>query len=75
MPLNVAVKRNTQCFFLLLEKVCRRFTVVVLLLIIIACCLLFGADATKSGLNGCLTVGIAFLFILALIQVFIDAVV
>lgn len=48
---------------------------IVILLIIIACCLLFGADATKSGLNGCLTVGIAFLFILALIQVFIDAVV
>ncbi len=48
---------------------------IVILLIIIACCLLFGADATKSGLNGCLTVGIAFLFILALIQGFIDIIV
>lgn len=75
MPLNVAVKRNTQCFFPLLEKVCRRFTVVVLLLIIIACCLLFGSDATKSGLDGCFTVGIYILFILAFIQLIIDLIV
>lgn len=48
---------------------------IVILLIIIVCCLLFGADATKSGLDGCLTVGIAFLFILAFIQLIIDLIV
>ena len=38
---------------------------IVVLLIIIACCLLFGADATRSGLDGCFTVVIAFLLIIS----------
>lgn len=41
---------------------------IVVLLIIIACCLLFGAEATKSGLNGCLTVGLIIIFFLAILS-------
>lgn len=48
---------------------------VIILLIIIACCLLFGSDATKSGLDGCFTVGIYILFILAFIQLILDLIV
>lgn len=39
--------------------------IIILLLIIIACCLLFGADATRSGLDGCFTVVVVFLLIVS----------
>lgn len=41
---------------------------IVVLLIIIACCLLFGAEATKSGLNGCLTIGLIILVCLGILS-------